>query len=515
MFAMTIIVDPGMKSHVFDNGDALMATQPAVLQPTSGLETFNGNDTVITKVFGSSKRNYFSSAVGNLCALASIEGLEIFAGRLRAPAHWRFSPNEEEGAWAHTCGYWLEGPALSTTLDALDELLSWSRKNARELAREDFLGYYLEETDGILKAIKRGERVNAPRLRDVDLDGEGEGPGYLFAYLGTVRHLLSNAIASGYAVLHVAEIGGPDAPADSSAPTPFADRYDAKYWLNEGDLQFEEAEISDGREATKALKDAIKSYSTALGMNPKLAEAYYGWARALSQLARNSSGKKAKEFWSSAIVRFEQALAIESELISNVYDVLTGAGEALDELARLSTGEEAKVHWKAAVVKYEAALKFPAPTVWPDMEVFAVHINCGEALRELAQLSSTDEAKVLREAARVRYDAGLKLLPDEPGLLNYSGIVRLSLAQCSETSDRERLLREAEAKLQDAEKVEPGSASYSLACLNALRGDTAGALTWLKFSASHGTLPTRKHIKGDADFALIRSDPEFVAWLAE
>jgi tetratricopeptide (TPR) repeat protein len=464
-YTKTVVIDPAMKSHAFNNANELMIAQPVVLPHTSGLKTFKGSGTVMTEVFGSSKSNYFSLAVGNLCALASIEGLEVFTGRLSTPAHWRFSPNEEEdGAWAHTCGYWLEGPTLSTTLDALDKLLSWSRKNARELELEEFLSYYLEESNGIVKAIKRGERVNDPRMRDADLHGEGTGPGYLFAYLGTLRHLLGNAIVSGHAVLHVAEIEGPDLPAGSPAPTPFAIRYDAQYWLNEGDTQYEDAEVSDGREATTALKAAIKCYSTALGMNPKLAEAHCGWARALCERARNSSGKKAKEFWSSAIIKFEQALAMEAELTSNVYDVLTETGGALYELSRFSKGEE---------------------------------------------------AKVLRESARVKYDAGLKLLPEEPGFLYQAGSVRLSLAKCSENTDRERLLREAEVNFRCAEKAEPGSAAYDLACVSALGGDTVSALTWLKSSASHGTLPSREHIKGDADLKLIRSDPEFVAWFAK
>ncbi|MBC7470771.1 MAG: hypothetical protein H7322_15720, partial [Ramlibacter sp.] len=35
---------------------------------------------------------------------------------------------------------------------------------------------------------------------------DGDGPGYLFAYLGTARALMGNAMAAGKAVLHVAEI---------------------------------------------------------------------------------------------------------------------------------------------------------------------------------------------------------------------------------------------------------------------------------------------------------------------
>lgn len=163
---------------------------------------------------------------------------------------------------------------------------------------------------------------------------------------------------------------------------------------------------------------------------------------------------------------------------------------------------------------FEAALKLPPPTVWPDMELYQVHINCGEALRELAQRGAPDEATPLREAAKVRYETGLKFMPDEPHLLYLAGAVLLALTHCTEPSERERLLYEAELKFKGAEKEERGSASYSLACLSALRGDAAGAVKWLKFAASCGTLPSRKYIKGDQDFSLIRSDPVFAAWLA-
>ena len=527
MFAMTIIVDAGMKSQVFANANALMNAQPAVLQPDSSLKRFRGTNTVITKVIGSSRSDFFSQAVARLCTLSSIKELEVLTGKPQTRCHWKL-PLFEDSSSEYACGYWLEKDSIEITLGALDRLLIWAKSNTHQLRREELLSYYPDsDTNDILKAIDDGGQTSSSRMLDVDCDGEGTGVAYLFAYLGTTKQLLCNALASGLPVLHVAEIygsGGQPQPGVTSASVV---THDAQHWLQEGDSQLEEAEYliceligadaSDRCKARASLEDSIKCYVTALELNPQLTAARYGLACALCLLGRSNSGKKAKAFWSSAIVKFEETLdSASSQSSDNIpmyskYSVFNKVGEALVALAQLCEGNEARKYYKAAISKYEAALQLEHGV---DPEVYEVLVNCGHALYELSQKCTEDEAKALRDAAGEKYAIGLKLLPDEPNMNNYAGYVLLKLAHCNDASDRERFLRYAKMKLKRAEEMSHGSAAYSLACACALRGHATEAVSWLQIAATHGTLPSRKHIQGDVDLALIRSDPEFLAWLA-
>jgi tetratricopeptide (TPR) repeat protein len=529
IFAMTIIVEPEIKSQVFATANALMNAQPAVLQPDPSLRTFQRTNKVITQVRGSSRSDFFSQAVARLCTLASIKELEIFTGKTHTLSHWKL-PLFEDSVAEFACGYWLEKQSIETTLDALDRLMVWAKSNAHQIRREELFNYFPDsDTDGILKAIEDGGQMSSSRMLDADPDGEGTGVAYLFAYLGTSQHLLRNALASGLAVLHVAEIYG----FDGHQPQPFVslpsvDAREPQHWLEEGDSQFEEAEYlicelrgadaQDRREAQSLLEDSIKCYINAIELNPQFTAARYGWASALCLLARSYAGKNAKEFWRLAISKFEEILDFSSSQPSNgtasysKYNVFNRAGEALVALAQLCKGQEAAKYYKAAILKYEAALNLEDGA---DPEIYEVLVNCGDALYELSQISTADEAKSLLGAAGEKYAAGLKLLPDEPNMNNYAGYVLLKLAQCNDASDRERFLRHAKIKLMRAEQISEGSAAYSLACACALRGHATEAVSWLKVAALHSTLPSRKHIEGDVDLALIRSDPGFSTWFAE
>ncbi len=48
--------------------------------------------------------------------------------------------------------------------------------------------------------------MHSPNPRDALYADDGDGDGYLYAYLGTARHVMGNALVAGKAVLHVAEI---------------------------------------------------------------------------------------------------------------------------------------------------------------------------------------------------------------------------------------------------------------------------------------------------------------------
>jgi hypothetical protein len=209
MHAMTILIDPAMAESTFDNAYALLAVEPAALIPSSGLTTFFGKENwVINNAYGSSRHNWFCHSVAELCFRSGIKGLEFLCGDLGTPCRWKLPLGIEDGeeeVYGYVCGYWLEGSDLQTANAQLRQLLSWARDNVDRISDSDFLGYFADDEE-IAEAIEAGQHMDSPKMREAMYAEDGDGPGYLFAYLGTCSHLFSNAALSKKAVLHVAEI---------------------------------------------------------------------------------------------------------------------------------------------------------------------------------------------------------------------------------------------------------------------------------------------------------------------
>lgn len=209
MFAATLIVDPALKLHAFATAQELLAVQPLALAPGPGLRTYGDKgDRVVTEVSGASRHDFLRGAVARMGAMASLTGLDFMAGKPQVPCQWRLPLGIEDGedeVCGQACGYWLEGDRLTKAHAAISVLLEWAERNVDKLAAADFLGYYEDEA-GIRKRIAEGITAEGPRPRAAWYAEDGDGPGYLFAYLGTARHVIGNALVAGKAVLHVAEI---------------------------------------------------------------------------------------------------------------------------------------------------------------------------------------------------------------------------------------------------------------------------------------------------------------------
>lgn len=207
MYAATLLVDPAMKWHAFGKAQDLMAVQPLALEPRAGLHTYGDKGgRVVTEVSGASRHDFLRDAVARMGAMASLTGLDFMTGKPHVPCQWRLSLGVEGGAaGGQACGYWLEGAGLSKAHAAVSVLLEWAKDNVGKIGGADFLGFYEGEAE-IRQRIVEGLRAESPRPRGAWYAEDGDGPGYLFAYLGTARHVIGNALVAGKAVLHVAEL---------------------------------------------------------------------------------------------------------------------------------------------------------------------------------------------------------------------------------------------------------------------------------------------------------------------
>lgn len=209
MFAATLVVDPALKLHAFASAQELMAVPPLALAPGPGLRTYGDQGgRVVTEVSGASRNDFLRTAVARMCAMASLTGLDFMAARPHVPCQWRLPLGRRDGKGAlvgQACGYWLEGDRLTKAHAAVSTLLDWSADHVGRIGGADFLGYYEGEAE-IRQRIAEGLRAQSPRPRGAWYAEDGDGPGYLFAYLGTARHVIGNALVADRAVLHVAEI---------------------------------------------------------------------------------------------------------------------------------------------------------------------------------------------------------------------------------------------------------------------------------------------------------------------
>ena len=207
MYASTKLVSPSIAAEDIDSAEALDNVSPCQFSKTADLIKYSNGEQTINYAYGDSRSDFFRYAVKKLCKLSGISGLEFFFGDPDGPCRWKFPMGDEDSEgeiYGYELGYWLVGEALLAAKSQLTLLLEWSEKNIPAIAVVDFLGYFANEAD-IAKAIIDGKSMSGPRMKEAMYAEDGDGPGYLFAYLGTCEKIFANAIKSNNAVLHVSE----------------------------------------------------------------------------------------------------------------------------------------------------------------------------------------------------------------------------------------------------------------------------------------------------------------------
>lgn len=222
---------------------------------------------------------------------------------------------------------------------------------------------------------------------------------------------------------------------------------------------------------------------------------------------QEASAKEEKErLAQQAIAAYAAAIDLDPQQ----HTALNNWGVLLMERGKRSTNpQEAARLFDQAAAKYAEALR-----IKPDKHE-ALN-NWGTLLAERGKLSrDPQEAARLFDEAAAKFAEALRVKPDmHEALYNWGALLMERGQRSSDPKETVRLFNEAEAKLSQAEAIQPGVAAYNLACLAALRGESGSARTWLEASRKAGSLPSKAHILADVDFAAVRDEDWFKAFVA-
>jgi hypothetical protein len=124
-----------------------------------------------------------------------------------------------------------------------------------------------------------------------------------------------------------------------------------------------------------------------------------------------------------------------------------------------------------------------------------------------------EKADKLFEKAGQTYLQALKEDPEYYPALNAWAVALISQAQMKCAGEAGECYEQAADKLHQVEVISPGSGSYNLACIAALRGLADDCRKWLENGPRHGKIPSRAQIEKDPDLASVRGETWFQGFL--
>jgi hypothetical protein len=130
--------------------------------------------------------------------------------------------------------------------------------------------------------------------------------------------------------------------------------------------------------------------------------------------------------------------------------------------------------------------------------------HSGVTLLEQAQAKSNEEAQALYQAACEAFRAASAINSNNPRIMNDWGVALMEQAGLVTGEAGEALYEQAREKFLAAEALQPGIASYNLACIHSRRGEYEGCRKRLESARNHKSLPSLEHLKNDADLANVR-----------
>ena len=175
--------------------------------------------------------------------------------------------------------------------------------------------------------------------------------------------------------------------------------------------------------------------------------------------------------------------------------------------ARVSDGTTRDGLFKAAYQNYAEILQddaLRAETLY----------HWGFALYHQASTKSVEEASTLYQDAIEKFTFCMLINPNYLAAAINSGVAYMDLARLNQAKPEDSLYLSAKKQFEKANAIQAGTASYNLACIYALQGNTEASLAALENARTKVTLPAINDILNDPDMKSAKDQAWFTAFIA-
>jgi len=139
--------------------------------------------------------------------------------------------------------------------------------------------------------------------------------------------------------------------------------------------------------------------------------------------------------------------------------------------------------------------------------------NWGFALFHQASTQSAEVAASLYQDAIEKFAFCMLINPNYLAAAINSGVAYMDLARLNQVKAEDRLYQLAKKQFELANAIQAGTASYNLACIYALQGNTDACLAALENARTKVTLPAINDILNDPDMSTAKDQAWFTAFI--
>ncbi|HEY3744211.1 MAG TPA: hypothetical protein VGL53_30405, partial [Bryobacteraceae bacterium] len=261
------------------------------------------------------------------------------------------------------------------------------------------------------------------------------------------------------------------------------------------------AKRRSGAESDQLFTEARQKYAEALRLQPDFPDALRNWAATLLDLANTKSGGEGEQLLEEAALRCREALRLNPAFA----EAFSNWGVAFHGLAKIKSGAEADQLFIEAGQKQLEALRLKPNSAQP-------LLRWGNALGEWAQTKRGAEADQLFAEAGQKYAEALRIKPALADAHNYWAADLIYQANTKTGAQADILYDQARVHALQAESISPGVGRFNLACIEGRLGNSDAAVAHLRSWQSVMRV-TQKIVRDESDFDLIRTDPEFAAFV--
>jgi tetratricopeptide (TPR) repeat protein len=137
----------------------------------------------------------------------------------------------------------------------------------------------------------------------------------------------------------------------------------------------------------------------------------------------------------------------------------------------------------------------------------------GFTLLHQAKTKSGEEAIKLYEESIAKFSFCMLIDPNYLGAAIDCGVAYMDLARIKGVDVNDELYEMARNHFEKANSIQAGTASYNLACIYGLRGDSEACLNALQNSRDKGSLPDAQDILNDPDLAGVKNQGWFLEFM--